>query len=163
MRKILTVLIFSSALFVATSAQAQNAVQKSNTDLAQNLYTSNNSFAADLKAYGLLEMLEAKGPFTVFAPTDELYKLAPEFTGEQKISYLKNHIVAQNISAKEMAAQFKLNNNQIQLTALSGNAISLTKEGDKILVNMGSEATSFISNTPQASSNGYLIQLDKAN
>lgn len=161
MRKYLSVLLFSAALFTANSTQAQTAAQKSNADLAQNIVVTNNSFATDLKQYGLLEMLESKGPYTIFAPTEELYKLAPEFTGEQKISYLKNHIVAQNISAKELAKQFKLHNNQIQLTAISGNAISLTKQGDKILVNLGSGATTVVITAPQESSNGSIIQLEK--
>lgn len=163
MRNILTALILSVALFSATSTQAQTPELKSNADLAQNLVVSNISFAADLKQFGLMEMLEGKGPFTVFAPSDELYKLAPEFTGEQKINYLKNYLVAQNISEKELASLFKLNNNQIQLTTLSGNSISLTKQGNKILVNMGSGATTIVTAAPQASNNGVIMQLNKTN
>ena len=156
MRKILSVLLISAALFTGGSVQAQ----KAKADLAQNLYVSNNSFSLDLKEYGLSEMLEGKGPFTVFAPTDELYKIAPEFTGEQKINFLKNYIVAKNLSAKDLAAQFKMNNNRIQLTALSGNAISLIKDGDKILVNIGSAATTLMLAAPQESSNGTILQLE---
>ena len=163
MKKILSALIFSAALFTFSNAHAQTVAQKANADLSQNLYASNNSFTTDLKQYGLLETLEGKGPFTVFAPTDELYKMSPEFTGEQKISFLKNYIVAQKISTDELAAQFKMHNNQIQLTAISGNTISLTKEGDKILVNMGSGATTLITTMPQESNNGFIIQLQKAN
>jgi uncharacterized surface protein with fasciclin (FAS1) repeats len=35
------------------------------------------SFAAGLKAAGLTDVLAAKGPFTVFAPTDEAFKKLP--------------------------------------------------------------------------------------
>ncbi len=160
MRKFLSVILFSAALFAGSSVQAQTNLQKANADLAQNLYATNNSFTLDLKQYGMLEMLQGKGPFTVFAPSNELYKAAPEFTGEEKISYLKNHIVAQNISANELAKQFKMNNNQIQLTAISGNSISLSKVGDKIYVNMGSGATTMVSAAPQESSNGIVLQME---
>ncbi len=163
MRKFLSTLIFATAIFTASTTSAQTTAQKSNADLAQNLMATNNSFASDLKQYGLLEMLENKGPYTVFAPSEELYKLAPEFTGEQKISYLKSYIVPQNLTVKELAAQFKKHNNQIQFTTLSGNTISLTSEGDKVLVNVGSGATTIIVAAPQASNNGVIMQLEKMN
>ncbi len=163
MRKFLSLVIFATAIFTATTSSAQSIAQKSNADLAQNLMATNSSFASDLKVYGLLEMLENKGPYTVFAPSEELYKLAPEFTGEQKISYLKSYIVPQNITVKELAAQFKKHNNQIQFTTLSGNTISLTSEGDKVLVTVGSAATTIMVTAPQASNNGVIMQLEKMN
>src|SRR3982751_6227906 len=37
-----------------------------------------NTLAAALKAAGLVDTLKGKGPFTVFAPTDEAFKKLPE-------------------------------------------------------------------------------------
>ena len=36
-----------------------------------------NTFAAAIKSAGLAETLAAKGPYTVFAPTDEAFKALP--------------------------------------------------------------------------------------
>jgi uncharacterized surface protein with fasciclin (FAS1) repeats len=42
-----------------------------------------NTLTAALKAAGLVEVLEGKGPFTVFAPTDEAFAALPEGTVEK--------------------------------------------------------------------------------
>ena len=41
-----------------------------------------NTLAAALKAAGLVEVLQGKGPFTVFAPTDEAFAALPKGTVE---------------------------------------------------------------------------------
>src|ERR1035438_939588 len=53
------------------TAPAKNIVD---TAIAAGNFTT---FAAGIKAAGLTEELAAKGPFTVFAPTDEAFKKLP--------------------------------------------------------------------------------------
>ena len=76
------------------------------------------TLAAALKAADLIETLKGKGPFTVFAPTDEAFRKLPKGTVEsllkpenkQKLAdILKLHVVpgrltAANVSAKPKAA-----------------------------------------------------------
>jgi transforming growth factor-beta-induced protein len=68
---------------------------------------------AALKAAGLAEVLSGKGPFTVFAPTDEAFARLPEGTVEmllkpenkaKLVSILKNHVVAGRIHSGEAVA-----------------------------------------------------------
>jgi uncharacterized surface protein with fasciclin (FAS1) repeats len=67
------------------------------------------TLAAALKAAGLVETLKGKGPFTVFAPTDEAFAKLPPGTVEallkdkDKLSaILTYHVVAGNVKAADV-------------------------------------------------------------
>lgn len=69
------------------------------------------TLAAALKAGGLIETLQGKGPFTVFAPTDEAFARLPEGTVEtllkpenkgQLVSVLTYHVVAGRVPADKV-------------------------------------------------------------
>lgn len=69
------------------------------------------TLAAALKAAGLVETLQGKGPFTVFAPTDEAFARLPEGTVEtllkpenkkQLIAVLTYHVVAGKVLAADV-------------------------------------------------------------
>ncbi len=69
------------------------------------------TLAAALKAAGLVETLKGKGPFTVFAPTDEAFSKLPEGTVEtllkpenkkQLIAVLTYHVVAGKVLAADV-------------------------------------------------------------
>ena len=58
-----------------------------------------NTLAAALKAAGLVETLQGKGPFTVFAPTDDAFAKIPKETlanlleaGEQRQTYRHTYL-----------------------------------------------------------------------
>jgi uncharacterized surface protein with fasciclin (FAS1) repeats len=67
------------------------------------------TFAAGIKAAGLTEVLAAKGPFTVFAPTDEAFKKLPtgaydellKDTGKLK-AILNYHVIPGHVMAKDL-------------------------------------------------------------
>jgi uncharacterized surface protein with fasciclin (FAS1) repeats len=67
------------------------------------------TFVEALKAGGLLDTLNGKGPFTVFAPTDESFKKLPRGAYEDVLkdtaklnAVLKYHIVPGTIMAKDV-------------------------------------------------------------
>lgn len=67
------------------------------------------TLAAAIKAAGLVETLKGKGPFTVFAPTDEAFAKLPEGAVEGLLKnpsklrqVLKYHVVAGNVTAKDV-------------------------------------------------------------
>ena len=66
-----------------------------------------NTLAAALKAAGLVDTLKGKGPFTVFAPTDEAFAKVPAATlaalGKDKAA-LKNVLLYHVVAGKVMAA-----------------------------------------------------------
>jgi uncharacterized surface protein with fasciclin (FAS1) repeats len=66
-------------------------------------------FVAGLKAAGLIEALNGKGPFTVFAPTDEAFKKLPLGTYDTVLkdkaklaTVLNYHVVAGKFMAKDV-------------------------------------------------------------
>jgi uncharacterized surface protein with fasciclin (FAS1) repeats len=69
------------------------------------------TLATALKAADLVETLKGKGPFTVFAPTDEAFAKLPEGTvadllkpenKEKLVSILTYHVVAGNVMAADV-------------------------------------------------------------
>ena len=70
-----------------------------------------NTLVAAVKAAELAEVLSSKGPFTVFAPTDEAFKKLPAGTvetllkpenKEKLIAVLKYHVVPSKVMAKDV-------------------------------------------------------------
>jgi uncharacterized surface protein with fasciclin (FAS1) repeats len=69
------------------------------------------TLAAALKAAGLVDTLKGKGPFTVFAPTDEAFAKLPAGTVEtllkpenkdKLVAILTYHVVAGNVKAADV-------------------------------------------------------------
>ena len=67
------------------------------------------TFAAGIKAAGLTDALAAKGPFTVFAPTDEAFKKLPSdacanlFQDSARLKAVLNyHVVSGDLMARDM-------------------------------------------------------------
>ena len=92
----LFILLSSSAIAMAGSGHMKNLVETA---------AGNDAFktlVAAVKAAGLVETLAGKGPFTVFAPTNEAFAKLPEGTVEsllkpenkdKLISVLTYHVV----------------------------------------------------------------------
>ncbi len=90
-----------------------------------------------LAAAGLVPTLKGKGPFTVFAPTDEAFAKLPAGTVEsllkpankQKLTaILTYHVVAGNVKAADVV---KLSSAK----TLNGKLVTIKTVGDKVLIN----------------------------
>ena len=90
-----------------------------------------------LEAAGLVETLKGKGPFTVFAPTDEAFAKLPEGTlksllmpaNKQKLkAILTYHVVAGNVKAADV---IKLSS----VKTLNGQSVTIKVVGGKVLIN----------------------------
>ena len=82
-----------------------------------------NTLAAALTAAGLVDTLKGKGPFTVFAPTDEAFAALPAGTvedllkpenKEKLVAVLTYHVVPGNVMAKDVVSSPKLKSVQGQ-------------------------------------------------
>ena len=119
--------------------------------------TSAKTLAAAVKAAGLVETLQGKGPFTVFAPTDAAFKaiqsdvdelLKPESKG--KLSKILTYHV---VSGKTMAADLK---DGQELTTVQGSKLKVMVKDGKVTVG-GANVTS----ADVAASNGVVHVIDK--
>jgi len=94
-----------------------------------------NTLVAAVKAAGLVETLQGKGPFTVFAPTDEAFAKLPPGTvesllkpenKEKLVAILTYHVVP----GKVMAADVKT----MKVKTVNGKELSLVVAGGKVTV-----------------------------
>jgi uncharacterized surface protein with fasciclin (FAS1) repeats len=74
-------LAFMPAAFAGHHNEGDHGMKKDIVDVAAE-NGSFNTLVAAIKAAGLVETLKGKGPFTVFAPTDEAFAKLPEGTVE---------------------------------------------------------------------------------
>ncbi len=116
-----------------------------------------STLAAALDAAGLVEALQGKGPFTVFAPTDAAFAALPAGTVEtllkpenkhQLVDILKFHVVPGRIySEQALAAQ--------TAKTLQGDRVTISLEAGQLMVN-GAR----VINADIEASNGVIHVLD---
>lgn len=97
-----------------------------------------NTLVAAVKAAGLVETLKGKGPFTVFAPTDDAFKKLPEGTVEdllkpenkdKLIAILTYHVIAGNVMSNDIAGK-KLSPKSVQGQTIAIDATDGVKIND---------------------------------
>ena len=131
----------------------------------KNLATMSKS----VKAAGLETEITKKGPFTVFAPTNEAFDMLPKGTVDNLLKpenkatltkILTYHVVAGNWDSKALAEKIKAGNGTAELTTVSGGKLWASMKGNKIVLKdeMGGWATITIKNVYQ--SNGVIHVID---
>lgn len=109
--------LFVAMMTVALSTFALNAqaggMKKDIVDTAVSAGQFNTLVAA-VKAAGLVDTLKGKGPFTVFAPTDEAFAKLPKGTVEdllkpenkdKLVSILTYHVIPGSVMSKSIAGK----------------------------------------------------------
>ena len=88
-----------------------------------------------LKAANLVDTLKGKGPFTVFAPSDEAFKKLPAGTVEgllKDIPTLKNILLFHVVSGKMMAAAVT---KATSANTVFGKPVSIKVSSGKVMIN----------------------------
>ena len=115
-----------------------------------------NTLVAAVKAAGLVDTLSGKGPFTVFAPTDEAFAKLPAGTVEnllkpenkdKLIAILTYHV----LSGKVMAADVKTSDPK----TVNGKELAIKVDAGKVTVGAAN-----IVKTDIAASNGVIHVID---
>ena len=131
--RMLTLLLLG--LLVSQMGCKETAEQKDVVDTAVGAGDFNTLVTA-IKAAGLVETLKGKGPFTVFAPTDEAFAKLPAGTVEnllkpenkQKLaSILTYHVVPGKVMASEVV---KL----ADAKTVNGQSLTINVEGEMVMV-----------------------------
>lgn len=134
-------------LFAATSAHAQametkmvgGAAMYPTKNIIENAVNSKDhqTLVAAVKAAGLVNTLQGKGPFTVFAPTDEAFAALPAGTvdnllkPENKstlVKVLTYHVVPGRFDSKKLEMEIHAHNGKAMLTTVEGSKIWITKD-----------------------------------
>lgn len=176
--------IAALALAGAGSAQAQMAQMDANPmvggmamsrakDIVDNAVNSpdHTTLVAAVKAAGLVDALKAKGPLTVFAPTNAAFALLPAGTVDNLLkpenkptltSVLTYHVVAGRYDAKALMDLIKQGNGTGTLKTLNGATLWVMMNGDRnIVVKDGKGTVANISVYDVYQSNGVILVVDK--
>ena len=103
--------IAAGAVALALSFSAAKAADIVDTAIAAGSF---KTLVTAVKAAGLVETLKGKGPFTVFAPTDEAFAKLPAGTVEnllkpenkkQLVAILTYHVVSGKVMSKDLAGK----------------------------------------------------------
>ena len=127
------------------------------------------TLVAAVKAAGLVETLQGKGPFTVFAQTNSAFGMLPAGTVESLVkpenksaltSILTYHVVAGKLDSKELEKWIKKGNGSAELTTVAGGKIWIMKKDGEwwIKDEKGGMAAITIPNVYQ--SNGVIHVID---
>ena len=141
----LTAVLFGSALSISVPASARNpmvggAAMYPTRNIVENAMNSKDhtTLVAAVKAAGLVDTLSGKGPFTVFAPTNEAFAMLPAATvsnlmkPENKAMLTKiltYHVVPGRYSASQIAALAAHHHGTATLKAVEGENLRIMKHG----------------------------------
>ena len=152
-----TALLIMTFFAFSASAGGSYAKKKDIVDTAV-AAGSFNTLVAAVKAAGLVDTLKGKGPFTVFAPTDEAFAKLPAGTLESLLlpenkaklaAILTYHVVSGKVKAKDV----------VKLTSaktVQGSDVTIMIKDGGVVLNGNSNVTT----TDIATSNGVIHVID---
>ena len=128
-----------------------------------------DTLVAAVKAAKLVDTLASKGPFTVFAPTDDAFgKLAPATLQDllkpenraQLTKILTYHVVAGKLDAAAIVQQIQAGNGQASLTTVEGSQLTAKLQGENVVLVDENNRTSVVTKTDLMQSNGIIHVID---
>jgi len=135
----------ASTLLAAGTKMVGGAPMYPGKDIIDNAVNSKDhtTLVAAVKAAGLVETLKGKGPFTVFAPTNEAFEKLPAGTVDTLLKpenraslskVLTYHVVPGRFDARALGKKIREGNGSATLTTASGGTLTAMMQGDKIVV-----------------------------
>ena len=157
MRKKLILAVSSVVLSIGAMATAHAQAAPGTIVEVASANPDFSTLVTAVKAAGLVETLSGKGPFTVFAPTDEAFKKLPAGTLDKLLADPKGdltkiltlHVIAGEVDAKAATAAVGTN-----VTTLGG-PVAVAKDGDKLTFGGAT-----ITTTDIKASNGIIHVID---
>ncbi|MDA6070084.1 fasciclin domain-containing protein [Flavobacterium sp. AC] len=174
-RKFLAVAIlalgFGFTSFAQKTVMVGGAAMYPNKNIIENAVNSKDhtTLVAAVKAAGLVETLQGKGPFTVFAPTNEAFSKLPAGTVETLLkpeniktlqTILTYHVVAGKMNSSDIAKAIKAGKGKATLKTVSGGTLTAWMDGKDLYISdeSGNKAKVTISDVNQ--SNGVIHVVD---
>jgi uncharacterized surface protein with fasciclin (FAS1) repeats len=127
------------------------------------------TLVAALKSANLVDALKGKGPFTVFAPTNDAFAKIPPKALEDLLKpenkealtkILTSHVIAGNFKSKDIIEAIKTNNGKVEFATLSGEKLYFSLEGSNVKVTNASGSTAIVSVADILADNGVVHVLD---
>ena len=177
MKRLFAVMVAAAALTIGSSAAFAQmmkdapmvggaAMYPSKTILANAMNSADHTtLVAAVKAAGLVETLNGKGPFTVFAPTNDAFAQLPAGTVDMLLQpqnkamltrILTYHVVAGKWDAKALARLIRKGNGQARLKTVSGGTLTAMMNGNNIVVRDEKGGTATVTIADVYQSNGVI-------
>jgi uncharacterized surface protein with fasciclin (FAS1) repeats len=127
------------------------------------------TLVAAVKAAGLVETLQGKGPFTVFAPTNAAFTKLPSGTVDtllkpenksQLTGVLTYHVVAGKMTAQDLVAKVKAGGGKTTLTTVQGAMLTVTPSGNSLTITDQKGGKSMVTIADVMQSNGVIHVVD---
>ncbi|GAA0877856.1 fasciclin domain-containing protein [Algoriphagus jejuensis] len=131
--------------------------------------SDHTTLVAAVKAAGLVETLQGKGPFTVFAPDNAAFTKLPAGTVEtllkpenkgQLTSVLTYHVVSGKMGSKEIAAAIKKGDGKATLTTVQGGTLTAWMKGKDLYLTDENGGQSKVTIADVWQSNGVIHSVD---
>jgi uncharacterized surface protein with fasciclin (FAS1) repeats len=174
-RKFLSVavmaLVFGATSFAQKTVMVGGAAMYPSKNIIENAVNSKDhtTLVAAVKAAGLVETLQGKGPFTVFAPTNAAFAKLPMGTVETLLkpenikmlqTILTYHVVAGKMNAADIAKAIKAGNGKATLKTVSGGTLTAWMKGKKLYITDENGTMSQITISDVNQSNGVIHVVD---
>jgi uncharacterized surface protein with fasciclin (FAS1) repeats len=171
-------LVAMSVMFVnASFAQMDKSVMVGGAamypskNIVENAVNSKDhtTLVAAVKAAGLVETLQSKGPFTVFAPTNSAFSMLPAGTVDNLLmasnkpaltTVLTYHVVAGKYNAMDLAKLIKDGNGKARLKTVAGKNLWIMMEGKKIAIKDENGGVAYVTIKDVNQSNGVIHVID---
>jgi uncharacterized surface protein with fasciclin (FAS1) repeats len=175
-KKNMTIAAVVAAACAATLLAAENpmvggAPMYANKNIVQNAMNSKDhtTLVAAVKAADLVTTLESKGPFTVFAPTNEAFGKLPAGTVDTLVKpenkktltgILTYHVVAGKVTATELLEKIKAGGGEATLKTVNGENLTAKMDGDSVVLTDAKGGTSKVTIADVMQSNGVIHVID---
>lgn len=171
---VLIVALATLALSSTASAQMMNgnpmvggaAMYPSKTIVANAMNSADHTtLVAAVKAAGLVDTLNGKGPFTVFAPTNAAFDQLPSGTVDNLLKpenkamltkVLTYHVVAGSYDSKALAKLIAKGKGKARLKTVSGGTLWAAMDGSNIILRDEKGGTSTVTQADVYQSNGVI-------
>ncbi|HMH44075.1 MAG TPA: fasciclin domain-containing protein [Pyrinomonadaceae bacterium] len=177
MKRFFAVMVAATALMIGSSAAFAQmmkddpmvggaAMYPSKTIVANAMNSADHTtLVAAVKAAGLVDTLNGKGPFTVFAPTNDAFAQLPAGTVDMLLKpenkamltkVLTYHVVAGAWDSKGLARLIKKGNGQARLKTVSGGTLTASMDGNNIVLRDEKGGTATVTIADVYQSNGVI-------
>ena len=166
MKSIKQIVVLVAAVIFTLNATAQKASDIVDVAAASKAHTT---LVAAVKAADLVTTLKGKGPFTVFAPTNDAFAKLPPGTVETLLKpenksklagLLTYHVVAGTLDAKAVHAAINNGKGTAVLTTVAGGKLTAAVEDGKVVITDEKGGKATVTATDLKASNGLIHVID---
>jgi uncharacterized surface protein with fasciclin (FAS1) repeats len=161
----------SFAAFAEETVEVGGAKMYPSKNIVENAVHSKDhtTLVAAVKAGGLVETLQGKGPFTVFAPVNKAFEELPEGTvpallkPENKaklVKILTYHVVAGKVDSTALVALIKAGKGVAKLKTVEGEILKASVKGDKVVLEDAKGGKAHVTIADVMQSNGVIHVID---